>query len=105
MIAELGEIRIERAVEFDLADPDPILQADELSARFECFELFVRVEDECRPGETSRRTRAIGMEADDEEAGSGEAVRERRILGIARDARIPGVNRFVEIVEATQLTP
>ena len=105
VVAEVGEIRIERSVEFEFARADPILEAVELPARFERFELLVGVEDERRPCEPACRAGAIGMQTHDEIAGRCEAIGKIRIFRATRDARIPRVERLIEIVQAAELVP
>src|SRR5579884_1003302 len=105
VVAEVGEVRVDGAVDDALAVADALLKPAVLSAGAQRVELLVRVEDERRPGETARGARRSGVQADDEEGVTGEAEREVRALRIAADARVPRMVARVEVVQALQLRP
>src|SRR5688572_13759090 len=73
---EIAQHRIDRTLQFQVACANRLLHPLPFSVRAQTFELFVRVEDQRRPGKPARLARAIGVQADHIERLPAEAERE-----------------------------
>src|SRR3954471_21937089 len=73
LLAKVGQVGVEGALERSLARADESLEPPEMAVLSESLELLVRVEDQGRPGESTRPARARRVQPDDEERASRDA--------------------------------
>src|SRR4051794_3357790 len=79
-LARIGEIRVDVALEGNVARPNGASQSLEALFRTRPLELRVWIEHERRPPEPPGETRALRVKPDHEERGAREAEREMRVL-------------------------
>src|SRR6185436_7825531 len=104
-VAVVFENAVGAAVQLRIALADNVAQALEAVLLPQALELKVVVEHQRRPGKMTGPTRACGRQAYDEVSAAAEAERERGVVRVRTDLRVPFEVLLVDLMQVPQLLP